>query len=93
MKRKAVFIIMCLSVTCLISSCGIMEAESAYTDQAIKDALSPDTPQYTMPEEIEAVAAAHGFAKIKNIGDDLRIRQQITPIAEHFHITPVGVIR
>ena len=70
MKRKAVFIIMCLSVTCLISSCGIMEAESAYTDQAIKDALSPDTPQYTMPEEIDV-----GSIEENKVKDDAGVPQ------------------
>ena len=38
--------------------------------QESRDDINPELFFYTMPEEIEAVAAAHGFKKIKNIGVD-----------------------
>ena len=41
------------------------------------DDLQPGLFFYTMPEEIELVAAAHGFAKIKNLGTDFFITKSV----------------
>ena len=41
------------------------------------DDLRPELFFYTMPEEMEAVAARYGFRKIKNVGTDFMIAMQL----------------
>lgn len=42
-----------------------------------RDDARPDSFFYTMPEEIEAVAARHGLEKIKNLGTDFSIAMRL----------------
>lgn len=42
-----------------------------------RDDVKPDLFFYTMPEEMEAAAKAHGFSKIKNLGTDFFVTMSI----------------